>query len=267
MASHCSPPLSPPLNAFNNATRYMIADTNMTTDGEKINFYSDFTNCPATPDDPQEFFEAVGAIGPQPDPCFQRLGAYDSFLSEPWVTSTYTWQIVLQKKPERDIKLHIVNCVLNANCSDPFDKEDTGAAETGWYVTSRGSLRYVRNSNLLLTVKAVPGPNAMAYFTEFYMDARSQPGAATVNLENRLYMANGLSAESIELVMHVTGKVTTKGDSMYTLTKGDRILITLEARYNCSHEIRYGVDSVSLHYISADEPEYLNIDPFCGVGD
>lgn len=220
------------------------------------NYLSDFPEryeleiVPGLPDpvyklvyDPFEYFDDTAGQEAW-DPCFPE---YESILTDPWNEATYTWQIVLQMKPESDINLNIVDCVLKHNCFNVWEC----AEQTGRYRADWGQLFFVPTASPAVTATAVPGPNATPGFAvPFVMDARVVPGILQiVPLLNNLYTSKALFEEGIVMVLPATGGVNALGATTYNLKQGDAINVVVTIPGNNTVDLRYGEDNVMLKYI------------------
>ena len=259
------------LNFFNDAIKAMVIDNNIAADDTPINLASDFTECFDCDLDEDDDFDAweffdqtAGSL--YEDPCFNRIGYYESALTDWWNSAEYEWQIVLQKKPQTDIELNIVDCVLKHNSFDPFgDTPYSGAEQTGRYTMPWGEPIFLASANPRVTVKALPGCYATVGFPEegFYMDARTMPGLGIVPLVDALYTSIGIWEDGIVMVMPETGKSNAGTEPTFRLKQGDRILVHVDIPSNNSVDIRYGADNVILKYVAVHGTEFMNIDPCC----
>jgi hypothetical protein len=215
--------------------------------GRPINYYSGFI---------VESFTTI-AGGLFPDPCFPD---YVSAMTDVGNEALYEWDIVLQMKPESDIDLNIVDCVLEHDESDVWG----GAQQTGRYQAPWGELFFVENGNPLITVEAIPGPFATPGFAEpFYLDARTHPGLVTVAMVDASYTSKAFWEEGIVMVMPETGVTNGMGQTMYNLKGGDIIRVKIAIPSWNTADIHYGQDNVILKYIGIIGTEYLTEDP-CG---
>jgi len=270
------------LNFFNDAIKQMVIGCNIAADGTPINLASDFTecfDCDLDEDDDftaWEFFcQTAGSL--YEDPCFNRIPGpngevYKSALTDWWNSGEYEWQIVLQKKPQTDIQLNIVDCVLKHNSFDPFGTTPySGAEQTGRYTMPWGQIFFVPSANPRVTVKALPGCYATTGFPvnpvtgveEFIMDARTTPGLSVIPLDSALYTSIGVWEEGIVMVMPENGAVNGSDQSTVRLKQGDRILVQVAIPGNNSVDIRYGADNVILKYVAVHGTEFMNTDPCC----
>jgi len=260
------------LNFFNDAIKQMVVDNNIAANGIPINLASDFTecfDCDLDEDDDftaWEFFDQTAGTLYE-DPCFSRIGYYESALTDWWNSGEYEWQIVLQKKPQTDIALNIVDCVLKHNSFDPFgDTPYSGAEQTGRYTLPWGEPIFVPSANPRVTVTALPGCYATTGFQaqgSFNMDARTMPGLEVVPLVDALYTSIGIWEEGVVMVMPETGYTNAGGVPTFRLKQGDRLLVRVEVPSNNSVDIRYGADNVILKYVAVHGTEFMNTDACC----
>ena len=257
-------------NFFNDAIMQMVIANNIAANGTPINLASDFKNCfyPASYDPDiyagpwESFNQTAGSL--YEDPCFSRIGYYESALTDWWNTGEYEWQIVLQKKPQTDIELNIVDCILKHNSFDPFGTTPySGADQTGRYTMPWGEPFFVASANPRVTVTALPGCYATNGFEPFIMDARTKPGLEVVPLDKALYTSIGVWEDVIVMVMPENGTVNGSDQHNVRLKQGDRILVHVDIPFNNSVDIRYGADNVILKYVAVHGTEFMNTDPCC----
>ncbi|MBN1842351.1 MAG: hypothetical protein JW883_08755 [Deltaproteobacteria bacterium] len=236
-------------NYFNDAIKWSVIINN--TDGflRPINMFSDFY--------PTEYFSNT-AGQEYPDPCFPQ---YLSALTDAYNEAVYEWQIVLQMKPESDINLNIVDCVLKHNEFDIW----TGAEQSGRYRAPWGQLFFVPTANPSVTVEAMPGAFATPGFeSAFTMDARTIPGLSAVKLDSALYTTKALWEEGIVMVLPATGETNASGQTVYNLKQGDVINVEVTIPGNNTADIRYGSDNVILKYIGIVGTEYVGAQCYGG---
>ena len=233
-------------NYFNDMIKDNVIENNI-IDGKKINCYSNFV---------AEYFDATSGQEIS-DPCFPD---YLSVLTIYWNTGTYTWNIVLQMKPESDIDLNIVDCVLKDNNDDIWEN----AQQTGRYRRSDGKRIFVKSANPKVTVTAYCGPYGVfgppGYFI---MDARRTPTLSRVAMKDKLYTSKALWEESIVLMMPETGKKNRLGLPMFDLHAGDMINIEIKIPQNNTCFVRYGEDNVIIKYIGVVPTTYTTAIPCC----
>ena len=244
-------------NYFNDAIKYTVVVNNV-TQGLRINDYSDWVTYPETVNGVEvfeEFYTSAGAL--YPDPCFDD---YESALTDAYNAAIYRWRIVLQMKPESDIDLNIVDCVMKHNEFDVW----TSAEQTGRYRAAWGQLFFVPSANPMVTVRAIPGPYPTPGFTEpFLMDARQIPGLGVVCLDGAFYTSKALWEEGIVMRLPESGTTSTCGAAMYNLKQGDAIEVTIAVPGNNTADVRYGRDNVVLKYIGIVGTYFYNELP-CG---
>ncbi|MDY6986724.1 MAG: hypothetical protein SWQ30_01600, partial [Thermodesulfobacteriota bacterium] len=230
--------------AIDDKIKELVVEKNINSYGQKINLWSDFL---------EEYFStSAGEL--YPDPCFP---GYVSALTDLWNQGVYEWNIVLQMKPESDINLNIVDCVMEHDKLDIWN----GADQTGRYRASWGELFFVPTGNPHVTVEAIPGPHATPGFEErFNLDARTHPGLFTVPLVNAHYTSKAFWEEGIIMALPETGTSNGQGQSVYNLKDGDNIHVTIEIPMWNTVDIHYGVDSVILKYVGIIGTEYVTAD-------
>jgi len=172
---------------------------------------------------------------------------YDSALTDAFNEAVYRWRIILQKKPESDINLNIVDCVLKHNEFDICEE----AEQTGRYMDPGLGRFFVPSANPKITVKAYPGPFATPGFPSagVTLDARQMPGLGLICLDDAVYTSKALWEEGLVVAMPETGTTNSCGDTMYNLKQGDAIEVTITIPPNNTVDIYYGPDNVILKYI------------------
>ena len=246
-------------NYFNDAIKDSVVANNTDSYGNLINNYSDFAWTDGVVDSCGNYYswgEKFYTRVPQSaDPCFD---GYDSYVTTYWNTNTYEWYIVLQMKPESDIDLNIVDCVLKDNNLDIWEY----AQQTGRFRASNGKLRFVKSANPKVTVEAWPGPYSVVGFCEnFTMDARRTPTLAKIAMKEKLYTSKALWEESIVLVLPKSGGTNKSSQQTYDLHMGDMIKVKIDIPGNSTCFIRYGSDNVVLKYIGIVGTEYTTLQP------
>lgn len=245
-------------NIFNDTAEQNIVANAVDAFLNLIEKFSDFTSF-TTPFGFAEFFATqAGAL--YPDPCFYYLpgvhAPYLSALTATYDQGAYEWRIVLQMKPQTDINLKIINCVLKNGGTDVFSSAD----QTGFYRTPWGQLAFVQSANPSITVRAFPGPFATpGFLTPVIMDARTMPVLSPVALNNALYTSKALWSETIPLALPATGSSNTSGQSVFNLKQGDMIDVLITIPFNNTVDVRYGSDNVVLKYVGIIGTEYTNI--------
>ncbi len=227
---------------------------------KKINFFSDFSEKDSSGNyiyDPPEFFTNTAGVLRQ-DPCFADFAFSDELRSattDPWNEAMYEWQIVLQMKPESDIKLNIVDCVLKHNKSKIW----TDAEQTGRFRRKDGQLAMVLTANPRVTVIALPGPYHTNGFPDegFHLDARTLPGLDSVPLDDALYTSVGFWEGDIVMVLPETGGTNKLGESVYNLKQGDAIRVSIAIPSNNAVDVSYGPNHVALKYIGIVGTQYV----------
>jgi hypothetical protein len=239
-------------NYFNTVTRQRVVQQNV-SNGLEVNKFSDWLNFPEWVNNVrvwEDFDNTAGAL--YPDPCFEN---YTSAFVDAGNAAEYTWRIVLQMKPQSDIDLNIVDCVMKQNGKNIW----TDAQQTGRYRSAWGRLFFVSDANPTLTVRAIPGPFATPGFeTPFHMDGRYLPGLDVICLNNASYTSKAIWEEGVVIALPRTGKTTSCGDSMYNLKQGDVIEVTISVPGTNTADIRYGKDNVSLEYIGIEGTYFLH---------
>jgi len=241
-------------NFFNDFIKAAVVANALDRAGNQINKFSDFgIRVIDGKTYPAESFKNTAGTS-YPDPCFP---GYYSAMVDQYNAATYDWLIVLQMKPESDIDLNIVDCVLKHNTFDIWN----AAEQTGRYRAPWGQFFFLPSANPSISVTVYPGPFATPGFsTPFVMDARPMPGLLNpVKLVDALYTSKALWEEGLVMVMPETGLLNTSGQSMYNLKQGDYFKITVKVPDNNTADIFYGKDNVVLKYIGIVGTEYTTL--------
>ncbi len=196
-----------------------------------------------------EFFNAPVQL--TPDICFP---GYDSAYTQWRRPARYEWQIVLQMDPQSDLDLNIVDCVVKHNSKTAFGSGPwEGADQTGRYQTNDGVPFFIPAANPMVTVEAIPGPNAVFGFeTPFFLTNRSQGGLAELPFVDLLYTSKALWEEGLVARMpeHM---IAAPGDTVeYPLSAGDILNVKINIPFLNSVDLRYGSDNVCIKYVGID---------------
>ena len=248
-------------NYFNDKVDQIVIDNNL--DGGLV--INDFSAFPAVPDidcenhdyDGEYFTQTAGQ--PKADPCFPD---YMSSLVDAWNSAEFTWQMVLQMKPDTDLDISIRDCVLKANSRTPFGENPfEGAMQTGRYMMPWGQVFWLQNSNPRITVTAYPGEYATAGFPDcgFTLTGRTTPGLAPVLLQDQLYTSKGVWEESVVVIMPETGVINAAGQTEYRLKQGDMINVAVEVPGTNTVDMYYGADNVKVKYVGITGTEYIGM--------
>jgi hypothetical protein len=195
---------------------------------------------------------------------------HTSVLTDKYNEGTYRWYIVLQKKPESDIDVNIVDCVLQHNEYDPFL---TGAP---WYAPEQtgriildglstfGNI-FIASANPSITVTAYPGPNASPGFADEHgedgmvLQTRKMPSLELCDLAGLIYTSKAIWEEGLIAALPDPQRVPTNdaGQKMFVLKQGDVICIDITIPFNNTADIRYGKDNIILKYIGFRGTDYI----------
>ena len=235
-------------NAFSDFYKTLVIQHGLDNAGRAINDLSAFAL--------ESFTTNAGTL--TPDSCFSSPGkTYLSVLTPTWTEAFYEWKITLQMRPASDISVNLIGCILKAGQSDPW----TNARQTGLYRTPWPTEEpvFLPPANPKVTVRAFPGPFAVLGFpqTGFYLDARTQPGLNVSPLMNSEFTLQSLLEETLLLVVPITGHRNALGETMYELSQGDRLSITVEIPYNSTADIRFGKDNAVVKYLGFVGTEYI----------
>lgn len=220
-------------NYFNGVIAAAVVREAVDGFGNKINNFSNFA---------EEYF--YNTAGQQyPDWCFE---GYLSALIDPWSEAVYTWQLVLQMKPQSDIALEITQCVTDGTGFSVW----SSASQTGTYWLPGGARVFVPSANPSITVMAYPGPYATPGFqTPFHLDARVMPGLIPLALSDALITGISLWSQHLVISLPQTGATNGAGETLYALKSGDYLRLTVKIPYNNTSYIRYCQDGIVVNYI------------------
>jgi len=235
-------------NAFSDFYKTLVIQHGLDSAGKVINELSDFAV--------EKFTTSAGTL--TPDPCFSLPGkTYLSALTPTWTEASYGWVIALQMKPASDLSMNLIGCILRAGENDPWTHaRQTGVYRTPWPAEEPIFLPF---ANPKVTVRALPGPFAVVGFPEggFSLDARPQPGFNVSPLMKSECTLQSLLEESVLLVLPITGHTNALGETMFELSQGDRLSITVEIPYNSTSDIRFGKDNAVVKYLGFVGTEYI----------
>jgi hypothetical protein len=244
-------------NVFIDYAKVMIIENGRDVMNRKINDFSDFVfyDGDVLNKEQSEYFETdTGAVFP--DPCFSSLGTtYRSAFAPTWSEANLEWQIILQMEPSADVQLNLIGCVLRTGSNNVW----RSAEQTGRYRLETGNqIILIPTANPTLTVRALPGPHATPGFPAegFYLDARLNPGMAVMPLVDAIYCSEAIFEGGLFMVRPETGSSNAYGQSVFKLSKGDRIRVSMHIPFNNPVDLRYGSDSAVLKYIGILGTEY-----------
>jgi len=231
-------------NVFNGPIEMEVVANNLIWAGDPINNSSSFAE--------ESFIQNAGRL--YSDPCFDFLGAgYESALIESWNSAIFKWNIVLQMKPQYDITLKLMPCVMEHNGSDIWGE----MAQSSYYISVTAGPIFLLNSSPIVKVKAFPGPYATPGFeAPFLLDARVVPTLKDKALKNKRLTFNGMWGTELVIKLPQTGELNKKGKPVYNLKQGDLIRIIVEVPYTNTVDIYFGPDAAILKYIGLEGTEY-----------
>jgi len=226
-------------NYFNDAIKDMVVAENL------WNLASDFTGVTFNGDPMEEFIPPVQLT---PDICFLDP-VYFSAYTQWRRPAVYDYKIVLQMDPQSDLDINIVDCVVKHNSKTAFGVNPwEGADQTGRYQMTTGESVFIPGANPMISVMAIPGPNAVFGFdTPFYMTCRAQGGLGDALMQNLLYTSKALWEESL-----VARMPEYEVNDENPLSAGDMLAIRIEIPFLNSVDIRYGEDNVCVEYVGID---------------
>jgi hypothetical protein len=221
---------------------------------------SDFTAWP--PEDPYEFWNGPGGV--DPDLCFP--GYFSRLVPAGFAGGLgFAWRIVLQLKPDTDLDINIIDCVVKPNSNTAFGiNPNEGAHQTGRYLLM-GFLPYFDvTMNPIIRARALAGPNAAGVWDWFYLTARTHPLLRNVVLDGaRTYFTSkGIWDESIvvrlpEPMLPVDGH---PGMFESALQQGDMFEIEFQMPAQNPVDIRYGQYSVFVKYVGVTGTDWTLTD-------
>jgi hypothetical protein len=209
-----------------------------------------------------EFFDAPGAF--QDSVCFP---GYQSKLLPAGSSNgpTFTWRIVLQMKPDTDLDINIIDCVLKPNeLTTPFGNSFmAGAGQTGRYILGGIFQYFDKYYTPELKAKALPGPNSTGW-RPFYLTARKHPGLYSETLDGRhtFVTSKGIWDEAIVVRLPEPRQYVSRYPGSYEniLVEGDIIEISLNMPYTSTSNQFYGAHSVFLKYVGVAGTQWTSQD-------
>jgi hypothetical protein len=215
--------------------------------GSRINNFSAFQ---------PEFF-STNAGQATIDTCYSTpTRTYLSVLTPTWTEAEYEWEIVLQMKPATDPVLKLHGCVFRTGENDVW----TAGYQTGFYTVPWAPNQpvFVSAVNPRLTVRALPGPMAKKGFPSqgFFLDTRRHSGLQVAPLADSLITVQTLASESIVIALPSQGGINASGQTMYSLSQGDRIKVVVSIPGNTTADVRFGESGAVLQYIGMKGTEY-----------
>jgi hypothetical protein len=224
------------------------------------NFDSNFM--PLGDPDPLEYWDGPGAL--RPDICFP---GYDSKLVAAGFGGglDYAWKIVLQMRPDTDLDINIIDCVVKPNSETAFGVDaNEGAHQTGRYLLMGFLPFFDVTMNPIIRARALAGPNAAGNWDWFYLTARTHPLLRNVTLDGaRTYFTSkGIWDESIvvrlpEPMVPVDGH---PGMFEAALQQGDMFEIEFIMPAQNPVDVRYGQYSVFVKYVGVDKTDWTATD-------
>jgi len=205
-----------------------------------------------------------GPGGLDPDLCFP---GYESKLVAAGFAGGlgFSYSIVLQMRPDTDLDINIIDCVVKPNSETAFGVNPyEGAHQTGRYLLL-GFLPYFDvTMNPIISAMAYAGPNAAGAWTPFYLTARTHPLLRNVVLDGArtYYTSKGIWDESI-VVRLPEPRVPVDGHpGMFeaALQQGDLVMIDIAMPAQNPVDIRYGQYSVFIKYVGVDRTDWTASD-------
>jgi len=217
------------------------------TFGSRINDFSAFQS--------ESFSTTAGQA--TVDTCYSTPArSYFSVLTPTWTEAEYEWEIVLQMKPATDLVLKLNGCVFKTGENHVW----TDAYQTGFYTVPWAPNQpvFVSGVNPRLTVRALPGPMAKEGFSSdgFTLDTRRHSGLQIAPLADSLVTVQTLASESIVIALPAEGGINASGQTMHSLSPGDRIKIVVKIPGNTTADVRFGASGAVLQYIGLKGTEY-----------
>jgi len=191
------------------------------------------------------------------DTCYSiPARSYFSVLTPTWTEAAYEWEIVLQMKPATDLVLKLNGCVFKTGENDIW----SDAYQTGFYTVPWAPTQpvFVSGVNPRLTVQALPGSMAKEGFSSegFTLDTRRHSGLQIAPLVDSLITIQTLVDESIVIVLPVEGAINASGQTMHSLSQGDRIKVVVNIPGNTTADVRFGASGAALQYVGLKGTEY-----------
>jgi len=191
------------------------------------------------------------------DTCYSTpTRSYLSVLTPTWTQAGYEWEIVLQMKPAADLVLKLYGCVFKTGENDVW----TAGYQTGFYNApwAPNEPVFISKANPRLTVRALPGPMAKDGFPAegFLLDTRKHSGLQIAPLADSLITVQTLAGESIVIALPYQGGINASGQTMYSLSPGDRIKVIVDIPGDTTADVRFGEDGAILQYIGLKGTEY-----------
>jgi len=252
----------PEFDAVGDDSAIFFADIakNLVIANNPWNADSDFTNFPVG--GPYEYWSGPGSL--RADLCFP--GYFSKLVASGFAGGLkYAWKIVLQMRPDTDLDINIIDCVVKPNSETAFGVNPyEGAHQTGRYLLL-GFLPYFDvTMNPIIRAMAIAGPNAAGNWAPFYLTARTHPLLRNVVLDGaRTYFTSkGIWDESIvvrlpEPMVPVDGH---PGMMEAALQQGDMFEIEFLLPAQNPVDIRYGQYSVFVKYVGVDGTDWTLTD-------
>jgi hypothetical protein len=233
---------------------------NLVIQNNPWNFDSDFSALGGDP--PYEFWSGPGGL--DPDICFP--GYESKFVAAGFAGGLdFGWKIVLQMRPDTDLDVNIIDCVVKPDSETAFGTNpNEGAHQTGRYLLMGFLPFFDVTMNPIIRARALSGPNAAGNWDWFYLTARTHPLLRNVVLDGaRTYFTSkGIWDESVvvrlpEPMVPVDGH---PGMSESALVQGDMVEIEFQMPAQNPVDIRYGQYSVFIKYVGVDRTDWTATD-------
>jgi hypothetical protein len=173
----------------------------------------------------------------------------------------FNYRIVLQMRPDTDLDINIIDCVVKPNSETAFGVNPfEGAHQTGRYLLLGFLPFFDVTMNPIISAMAFPGPNAAGGWAPFYLTARTHPLLRNVTLDGArtYYTSKAIWDESI-VVRLPEPRVPVDGwPNMFeaALQQGDLIAIDIAMPAQNPVDIRYGQYSVFIKYVGVDRTDW-----------
>ena len=205
-----------------------------------------------------------GPGGLDPDLCFP---GYDSHLVAAGFAGGlgFKYDIVLQMRPDTDLDINIIDCVVKPNSETAFGTNPyEGAHQTGRYLLMGFLPFFDVTMNPIISAMAVAGPNSAGAWDPFYLTARTHPLLRNVVLDGArtYYTSKGIWDESIVVRLPTPRTPVDGWPNMFeaALQQGDLIAIDIAMPAQNPVDIRYGQYSVFIKYVGVDRTEWTATD-------
>lgn len=177
----------------------------------------------------------------------------------------FFYRIFLQMRPDTDLDINIIDCVVKPNSETAFGVNPyEGAHQTGRYLLMGFLPFFDVTMNPIISAMALAGPNSAGNWAPFYLTARTHPLLRNVVLDGArtYYTSKAIWDESI-VVRLPQPRVPVDGHpNMFeaALQQGDIVEINIDMPAQNPVDIRYGQYSVFIKYVGVDATDWTVTD-------